>query len=58
MVVLDVAFRGRFMGVGEELDLFLQVLKGGLEACRFLLMTVLSGPDSGDETLGHGLEDS
>ena len=46
------------MGIGEELDLFLQVLKGRLEACRFLLMTVLSGPDSGDEALGNGSEDS
>ena len=58
VVVFNVAFRGRFMGIGEELNLFLQVLKGGLEACRLLLMTVLSGPDSGDEALGHGLEDS
>ena len=58
MVVFDVALWGSLMGVGEELDLFLQILKGRLEACHFLLMMVFSGPDSGDEALGHGSEDS
>ena len=58
MVVFDVALWGRFMGVGKELDLLLQVLKGGLEMYRLLLMTVLSSSDSGDEALGHGSEDS
>ena len=57
MIVFDVTLRGCLMGVGEVLDLLLQVLKGGLEACHFLLMMVLSGPDSRDETMGNGLED-
>ena len=46
------------MCVGEELNLLLQVLKGRLEACHLQLMMVLSGPDSGDEALGHCLEDA
>ena len=46
------------MCVGEELDLLLQVLKGRLEVCHLLLMMVLSGPDSGDEALGHCSEDT
>ena len=58
VVVFDIALWSCFMCIGKELDLFLQVFKGGLEVCRVLLMTVLSGPDSGDEALGHGSEDS
>ena len=56
--MFNVALWGSLMGIGEELDLFLQVLKGGLEVCCLLLMTVLSGPDSGDEALGHSLSRS
>ena len=58
MVVFDIALWSCFMCVGKELNLFLQVFNGRLEVCCLLLMMVLSGPDSGDEALGHSLEDS
>ena len=56
VVVLNVAFWGCLMKLGEELKLLLHDLDSSVVVLLLLLIIVLSGMDSSDETIGNGHE--